>query len=93
MTTYEYSYSQSTCLKQSKRYKNFRLIYTFRNNSTANDDPRLAKCNYKSWAGNGYCDDPVNNEDCAFDLGDCCPKNPKNDDWKKYCKKCECKQI
>lgn len=63
----------------------------FRTNDTANE-AILANCNYKSWAGNGYCDDPVNTENCGFDLGDCCPQENQNEEWKKYCTKCECKQ-
>ena len=71
----------------------FTLQFRNLNNETTVDDKILSKCNYKSWAGNGYCDDPVNTENCGFDLGDCCPQNPINEDWKKYCTKCECKQI
>ena len=33
----------------------------------------ITECAYKSWAGNGYCDDPVNTAECGYDLGDCCP--------------------
>ena len=51
----------------------------FRKNDTANE-AILANCNYKSWAGNGYCDDPVNTENCGFDLGDCCPKENQNEE-------------
>ena len=63
-------------------------IFCCRNKDASN----LTNCEYQSWAGNGYCDDPVNTVECGFDLGDCCPKDAKDTTWKQYCKYCECKQ-
>ena len=36
--------------------------------------------------GNGYCDDATNNEECHFDLGDCCGSNVNT----QYCTECIC---
>ncbi len=36
--------------------------------------------------GNGYCQDELNNEDCAFDGGDCCMVGA----YTNHCKACEC---
>merc|ERR1712187_52686 len=40
----------------------------------------------------GNCDDSNNNEGCAYDGGDCCPKSVQGGIVKKnYCKECKCK--
>ena len=42
--------------------------------------------NYYYWAGDGYCDDITNDEECEWDGGDCCGENVNTD----YCIECEC---
>ena len=63
------------------------------NNFCSSSRTNITECAYKSWAGNGYCDDPVNTAECGYDLGDCCPKETSDTKWKTYCKECLCKQL
>ena len=30
------------------------------------------ECKYPEWIGDGICDDLINNEQCDYDLDDCC---------------------
>ena len=78
------------------KYKNTQPSYIFHRENPQNAEPqngpRRGLDFIALWAGNGYCDDPVNTVECGFDLGDCCPKDAKDTTWKQYCKYCECKQ-
>ena len=40
--------------------------------------------------GDNYCDDDNNNEECAYDGGDCCGDHAGNMYWNFYCSVCEC---
>ena len=43
-------------------------------------------CEKPGYKGDGRCDDVNNNEACAYDGGDCCPKSVKGGTIKtKYC--------
>ena len=46
----------------------------------------LKDCNYKDDIANGYCNDKSNNEECAWDGGDCCGDNVNT----LFCSACEC---
>ena len=46
----------------------------------------FSACATPSWLGDGFCDDPTNNEVCEWDGGDCCGDNVNT----KYCKACKC---
>ena len=48
-------------------------------------------CNvYPNWVGDNFCDDDNNNEECAYDGGDCCGDHAGNMYWNFYCSVCEC---
>ena len=44
---------------------------------------------YPNWVGDNFCDDDNNNEECAYDGGDCCGDHA-NMVWNFYCSVCEC---
>ena len=43
-------------------------------------------CYNNDWIGDGFCDDPNNNENCDYDGGDCCG----NEVDKTHCLTCAC---
>ena len=45
-----------------------------------------SKCIKPLYVANGFCNDETNNEDCAWDGGDCC----LNEISDKYCENCTC---
>ena len=47
-------------------------------------------CATSSFLGDGHCDDDLNNPDCNYDNGDCCPPSPPPDGWDSFCQVCEC---
>ena len=63
------------------------IFHTFPAYYPVTFDPDQIFCE-SGWIGDGYCDDVNNNEECEFDLGDCC--NNGNINWKYYCSICEC---
>ena len=46
-------------------------------------------CPNPNWVADHFCDDDNNNEECAYDGGDCCGDHA-NMYWNYYCSVCEC---
>ena len=46
----------------------------------------IGGCANQHWAGDGWCDDGTNNQECNYDGGDCCGSNVNTE----YCSECQC---